>query len=537
MSTNIKLVAATGLRLTVMNFLKATRLLEPARALVHRIERLKKHQYYRRLIDLYRSPYSRLPEDYSEFEIREARADVALTEKRYELDRQTILTSVLSVLLAGCCSSGGETPKRLGLFLKNTLNARYAPESDTETIKRHVDCIRSTLSTLIGMENLGDWEALGEKIVATVDLSAINNAPNIKKYSIVKIDGIACFDADRALTIQAILDQVIDRNLAPRFYDYDYIDDIIGIIGGRYCGDKGCLLKEATSIIDTLCILTGLEGAGNWKDLPGNIRKFLNANDRYVPQRGDVTKHVWSVIPDMAEEFIRLKAETNTKRFLEINREYSSRQALRQGAWDNRELSLLRGYERNHHLLLRTLMELIRDGKLTKEDEVLLIGPRHIDEVLFFRNQLGLTKTIGLDLFDSGDNLILAGDMHDMSFKSKRFKLVFCAGTLSYSYNARQAVAEMARVLKQPGYILLIDAAGRNAGPDALGRSDVVSIQTLIGLFYSYHYEVIAKDPGRSLAPNHYVNEPCIVLCLHDRHEGFHKLRRNTDITRFLSPQ
>jgi SAM-dependent methyltransferase len=289
---------------------------------------------------------------------------------------------------------------------------------------------------------------------------------------------------------------------------------IVGVVGTRYCGDTGCDVAAVGAVLDALCILVEPQGGLQWKDLPGALRRVLGKGHDYVPKRGDVSRHVWDVIPDMADEFVTLKAENDVERFLEINREYSRRQAVKQGLWDNRELSLLRGYERDHHLLLRTLVQLIADGELTREDEVLLIGPRHVDEVVFFRRRLGLPRTIGLDLFAYGRNEILAGDMHRMPFESNRFKLVYCAGTLSYSYNARRVIEEIARVARRPAFVFIVDAAGRKAGPDALGRSDVTGIDTLIGMFYRHAFQVLARDPGRSLAPDSYDNEPCLALRL-----------------------
>ena len=163
---------------------------------------------------------------------------------------------------------------------------------------------------------------------------------------------------------------------------------------------------------------------------------------------------------------------------------------------------------------MRSLVQLIADGELTREDEVLLIGPRHIDEVVFFRKTLGLPRTVGLDLFKYGRNEILAGDMHRMPFESNRFKLVYCAGTLSYAYDVRRVIEEMARVARRPAYLFLVDAAGRKAGPDALGRSDVIGIDTLVGMFHQHAFQVLARDPGRSLAPDAYENEPCLALRL-----------------------
>jgi hypothetical protein len=316
-------------------------------------------------------------------------------------------------------------------------------------------------------------------------------------------------DAKYAAT--AIVERLIDGRLAPRFYDYDYLDDIVGIVGGRYCSDEGCDVKASGEVFDALCALCGALGRDA---LPDALRRLLGSDARFVPQRSDVTAHMREVIPDLADEFISLKAERNEDRFLEINREYSRRQAHRLGLWDIRDLSLLRGYERDHHLLLRTLVGLIEEGKVSGEDEVLLIGPRHIDEVVFFRKTLGLRKAVGLDLFPYGRDEIIAGDMHRMPFEAGRFRLVFCAGTLSYAYNVRRVVEEIARVSTRPAYVFLIDAGGRHEGPSALGRSDIPGVAAMIGLFYRHRFQVLARDEGRTLAPHLYESEPCLALRL-----------------------
>ena len=309
----------------------------------------------------------------------------------------------------------------------------------------------------------------------------------------------------------AIVARMTEGGLAPRFYDYDYLDDIVGIVGGRYCSDEGCDAAASGEILDALCRLSG---ATSRDALPGALRRLLGNEPLCAPPRADVTAHMRKVIPDLADEFIALKAETNVERFLDINREYSRRQAHGLGVWDIRDLSLLRGYERDHHLLLRTLVALLDAGKITADDEALLVGPRHIDEVVFFRRTLGLRKTLGLDLFPHGRDEIIAGDMHRMAFEDGRFKLVFCAGTLSYAYNVRRVIEEMARVTSRPGYVFLIDAGGRHEGPSALGRSDIPSVEAMIGLFHRHKFQVLARDQGRTLAPHLYENEPCLALRL-----------------------
>lgn len=374
----------------------------------------------------------------------------------------------------------------------------------------HMDCIIGALAALAGLEQSQALQALPHIMLAAKETDAPGQVPPVVDHG----DAAKNFSDDRIALVRAILDRVIDVRLAPRFYDYDYVDDLVGIVGGRYTSDHGADITAIVSILDAVAVLVGEGDTVNWRDLPPKVRAVLGERHGYVPIRGSVSKNVHTVIPDMAQEFIALKAENDPKRFLEINREYSKRQATAQGLWDHRQLSLLRGYERDHHLMLRKLVELVEQGELKRTDEVLLIGPRYVDEVDFFRTSLRLPRTIGLDLFEYGKDEILAGDMHDMPFAPGRFKLAYCAGTLSYSYNARKLINEIARVLARPGYVFIIDAAARIAGPDALGRSDALSVDTLLGMFHRFSFQVLAKDEGRTLAPDAYENEPCLALKL-----------------------
>jgi SAM-dependent methyltransferase len=349
--------------------------------------------------------------------------------------------------------------------------------------------------------------ALAAGPIAAV-LAALDGAP----AQAIRSD--ARWDEGRRGLVRVILDRIVDPKLAPRFYDYDYVDDVIGLVGGRYCSDTGCGAAEFSAMLSALSVLASPEKPTTPADLSAALRRLLGPEHGYVPSRGDVTQHTRNVIPEMVDEFIALKAEKNVERFLEINLEYSRRQAHSLGVWDVRDLSLLRGYERDHHLLLRTLIGLIDAGRLTAQDEILLIGPRHIDEVVFFRKTLGLPKTIGLDLFPSGKDEIVAGDMHKMPFEKGRFKLVFCAGTISYSYNVRRVIDEIVRVTTRPGYVFLLDAGGRKVGTSALGRSDIPTVDALVGLYHRTRFEVLARDAGRSLAPDLYENEPCVAVRL-----------------------
>jgi SAM-dependent methyltransferase len=490
----------------IKNCLAMLGMLEAMRALRAPWLRARRHaareRYYRRLVGLYGDPGTVLIESFAAHEQRELDSGEARIVARFHADEKAILEAALDRFGVVCKD---EQDAGVVDHLDRVLQDRYSPPAESADAAARIERVFAFLRAITGTPDVESDRALGARIASRVGQSARggSGAPS-------------GFDHDQKALLQAILDRVVDAETVPKFFDYDHVDDIRGIVGGRYCGDRGSHHDYQMRIeCALLALTTPITGASfTVTDLPKALRATLGPSHSYVPRRGDVTQHVRSTIPDLVAEFIALKAERDPKRFLEINREYSRRQATAQGLWDNRQLSLLRGYERNHHVMLRTLVGLIRSGDLGRDDEVLLVGPRHIDEVAFFRRHLGLPRTVGLDLFKYGKDEILAGDMHDMPFAPGRFKLVYCAGTLSYAYNARRVLDEIARVLQRPGFVFLIDAAGRHAGPDALGRSDVVNVDTLLGMFYPHAFDLIAKDAGRSLAPNMYVNEPCLALRL-----------------------
>lgn len=444
-------------------------LLDVARSAGRRLHLYRLQRYHCSIVRTYRSPFARPIESYAAFEQRERRRSEEAALIRFHRDRQAVLTCAFTLF--------GTSDRAQ---LPGVLAARYGSD----------EAVTSMVSALGALDGLDQ--------IVTPPLPG-------------RFGSAMPFDEDRRTLTRALLDSLVDKRLAPRFYDYDYLEDVVGIAGGRYCTDDGCGAQYTTAALRALSILSGTEH-DNCHALSGRLTHLLGRDHGYVPTRGDVMQHVRNVIPELTDEFIALKAERNVTRFLEINREYSRRQAHTLGTWDVRALSLLRGYERDHHLLLRTLIDLMQSGRLSAADDVLLVGPRHIDEVVFFRKVLGLRRAIGLDLFPFGKDEIVGGDMHQMPFESNRFRVVFCAGTLSYSFNVRRVIDEMARVTKRPGYVFLVDAGGRHGGANALGRSDIPCAEAMIGLFYRNRFRVLAKDAGKSLAPELYENEPCVAI-------------------------
>lgn len=112
----------------------------------------------------------------------------------------------------------------------------------------------------------------------------------------------------------------------------------------------------------------------------------------------------------------------------------------------------------------------------------LSIGPRWITEIEFFRAVLGLKGHIGLDLFSSDESLIKVGDMHHMPFPDRYFQLVFIKNTVDKSYHVRRLVAELIRVTR-PGGIVIIDQICGYGDCSPLTRTDIQKSENLLRLF------------------------------------------------------
>ena len=136
----------------------------------------------------------------------------------------------------------------------------------------------------------------------------------------------------------------------------------------------------------------------------------------------------------------------------------------------------------------------INHGNLKSQDKVICIGNRWLGEILYFRKNLGLHNTMGVDLFSSAPDLVIAADMHNMPFEDSSVKLIFNRGLLNKSYDVRLLVKEMLRVLKPDGYIIVETPGPYDWGVSRLGRTDVKSINNLLKLFKGKVKRVVYSD-------------------------------------------
>lgn len=89
------------------------------------------------------------------------------------------------------------------------------------------------------------------------------------------------------------------------------------------------------------------------------------------------------------------------------------------------------------------------------KDSLLIIGPRYEPEILMAQG-LGWDRSgiRGLDTFSYSPRIDL-GDMHSLPYADASFSSIVCAWTLSYSDRPEVAAAEMQRVLRPGGYLVV----------------------------------------------------------------------------------
>lgn len=84
---------------------------------------------------------------------------------------------------------------------------------------------------------------------------------------------------------------------------------------------------------------------------------------------------------------------------------------------------------------------------------VLCLGPRNRLELDFLRGS-GFRDVIGLDLFSTSPD-IHVGDMHDMSFQTHRFGMVWASHVIEHARDPQLVFAEINRVVKPGGYVFV----------------------------------------------------------------------------------
>jgi SAM-dependent methyltransferase len=137
------------------------------------------------------------------------------------------------------------------------------------------------------------------------------------------------------------------------------------------------------------------------------------------------------------------------------------------------------------------MRELRERGDVREDEPVLTIGPRWVGEIHYFRDEIGLRGTIGLDLFTPDDELIKVGDMHDMPFEDGTFGLVYQRNTFDKSYDIRAALRECVRVLRDGGILVSDDCYAYTDGVSEMSRTSLKHNRQIVRAIEPHVAEVI----------------------------------------------
>jgi len=284
--------------------------------------------------------------------------------------------------------------------------------------------------------------------------------------------------------IERFLDYLIDPNECIDTYGCTYIDDIEHILMENHHFNFTTQRfpdKEAQEWFEKICSEMKFHGM---EDLISHIRAHIGELD-LANRRPRSTFHTETIYVS-EPAFQKLKQEGDSmKNRIEFQRAMgvggvASLPTLDAADPDRYELYM--GSDRTNPWTYVLKRELAR-GFLKPDDPVISIGNRWIGEIAYFRENLGLRNTKGLDLFTNDPDLVVAADMHDMPFENDSIKLVFNRGLINKSYDVRILVKEVMRVLKKDGMFIVETPGPYDYGVSRLGCTDIKSSRNLLRLF------------------------------------------------------
>ncbi|MBI3529705.1 MAG: class I SAM-dependent methyltransferase [Betaproteobacteria bacterium] len=183
--------------------------------------------------------------------------------------------------------------------------------------------------------------------------------------------------------------------------------------------------------------------------------------------------------------FHTLKNESNS---IDLNNEFQLKWSLRAiGDVPENEIyadsyELYMGSDRTNPWTYLVRREIMR-GNIALEDPVICIGNRWLGEILYFRQNLGLRNTKGVDLVSSNPELVISADMHHLPFEDNSIKLIFARGVINKSYDVRLLAKEWLRVLRKDGFLIVETPGPYGYGVTRLGQTDIKSSKNLLRLF------------------------------------------------------
>lgn len=275
-------------------------------------------------------------------------------------------------------------------------------------------------------------------------------------------------------------------------FDASYLDDLTQILTEIYDNHQHPKIQAVYQTAD-------INNKTTLEDLP-HVLKELGVTDddlsplsAYPEEKNTEYRHKEVTSWEDAKEKTINDKKSAVKLILRFQEEYSRKN-------EKKKFGIFsRNTEQKFHDLARPetgdiwtpmLQEFVQKGVVAQDAKVLTLGPRWAGEITYFREVIGLKKTIGLDLFSHNKKLVKVGDMHDMPFKDNTFGIVYQRNTFDKSYNIRKALLECVRVLKDGGYLISDECLDYTWGVCEAARTNIVSNAWIIRFLKDYVSEV-----------------------------------------------
>jgi SAM-dependent methyltransferase len=294
--------------------------------------------------------------------------------------------------------------------------------------------------------------------------------------------------------IERFLDHIINPYDCVDIYGRTYLEDLENILAENHAFDFAAQTFPDEMTQKWFERMKEAMGAQTMEQLIAQIR--ANQGEISIANARPRTDLHLETVTEWVPEFDKLLPEgTADEKHNEAQRIFSIRSIEEmdgnQTSADRYELYL--GADRLNPWTYLVRRELAK-RTISQDDLAVCIGNRWLGEVLYFRENIGLRNTIGLDLFTTNPELVKVGDMHKMPFADNSVGLIFIRQALSKSYDVRIVIKEMLRVLKDGGMFVIEIPGPYGWGVGRMRASDVKSAASLLKLFRGHVSRVIYKD-------------------------------------------
>jgi len=187
---------------------------------------------------------------------------------------------------------------------------------------------------------------------------------------------------------------------------------------------------------------------------------------------------------------MKIKKFKNYEEYVSLQKDKTGNEEKRKKWFSNRE--------ENAELFERTFKPYL---KFFEEDFVCLcLGARSGEEVLALRN-LGFENSLGIDLIESGDGVVIEGDLHDLQYENE-IDFIY-TNVFDHVLYPEKMLQGIKKSLTDRGLALIQLQLGNSYG-DVHGVLDIDDSDEFEELVRKNGFEVILKEAPRHKTPNNH---------------------------------